>query len=75
MLADDRERDMRGGDDLPSPHYQPARARFAAGWRPRHNPALKAVAFGLVGIVNTFAITAVFLFADTSAVRHVAAGP
>ena len=42
--------------------YQGARAKLAAGWRDRAL-SLKAVAFGLVGVVNTFVDYGVFLFA------------
>jgi putative flippase GtrA len=46
----------------PVSHYHRARARLAAGWRDRAL-SLKALAFGLVGVVNTFVDYGVFLFA------------
>jgi putative flippase GtrA len=42
--------------------YRSARAKLAAGWRDRAL-SLKAVAFGLVGVVNTVVDYGVFLFA------------
>ena len=44
------------------PRHQWARAKLAAGWRNRAL-SLKAVAFGLVGVVNTVVDYGVFLFA------------
>ena len=68
MLADGRERDMRGGDDpcLPlSIGPRQARRRLA---RPRAQP--QGVAFGLVGVVNTVVDYGVFSV-RTSRVRPI----
>jgi putative flippase GtrA len=46
----------------PVSRYRRARANLAAGWRDRAL-SLKAVAFGLVGVVNTVVDYGVFLFA------------
>jgi putative flippase GtrA len=61
-LADRGGRDMRKTAMTRMSRYERARAKLSAGWRNRAL-SLKAIAFGLVGVVNTAVDYCVFLLA------------